>query len=127
MANTTKKKSTATTSVVSLAKTIKTTTETPAVQEVKEVKPVMTRYKFIANCDNLNVSNVIFNNIKVVIYEVDAPNYDAAFNSFQQEVIKMFNGNTTKYNMFMKAVFGDDILVESVAVENIKQDIAIIK
>lgn len=114
MANTKKK---TTTTTVSIAKDVQPVA-------VNEVKPTMTRYKFIANCNNLNVSNVIFNNIKVVIYEVDAPNYDAAFDNFQKAVIKMFNGDISNYNRFMKAVFGDDILVESTAVENIKQDIA---
>ena len=112
---TTKKKTTSTKTIV--AET------TPA---VKEVVPVLTRYKFIANCDNLNVSNVIFNNIKVVIYEVDAPNYDIAFDSFQKTVTKMFNGDISKYNTFMSAVFGNDILVESVKVDQIQQDIAVL-
>lgn len=100
--------------------------ETPQKEETKQEVPqsAMTRYKFIANCNNLNVNNVIFNNIKVVIYEVDAPNYEAAFENFKNAVIAMFNGNVPNYNKFMRAVFGDDILVESVAVENIKQDIA---
>lgn len=117
MATTTKKKTTTT--------TVKATE--PAEVETKavaEVKPAMTRYKFIANCDNINVNNVIFNNIKVVIYEVDALTYDAAFDSFQKAVINMFGGDIPNYNKFMKAVFGDDILVESVAVDDIKQDIA---
>lgn len=105
----------------------KTTSTVIAAPQVEEVKPVLTRYKFIANCNNINVSNVIFNGIKVVIYEVDAPNYDAAFDSFQKAVLKMFNGDVPKYNKFMAAVFGDDILVESVKVDQIKQDIAIIK
>ena len=112
---TTKKKTTST-------KTIQAETVTPAVEEVR---PVLTRFKFIANCNNINISNVIFNNIKVVIYEVDAPNYEAAFDNFQEAVTKMFNGDITKYNQFMAAVFGGDVLVESTKVDQIKQDIAV--
>ena len=104
----------------------KTVAAEPTAPVVEEVKPVMTRYKFIANCDNLNVSNVIFNNIKVVIYEVDALSYEAAFDNFQEAVLRMFNGDASKYNTFMAAVFGNDILVESVKVDQIKQDIATI-
>lgn len=122
----------ATTKKTTTKKTTTKATETVAAEEKvvvaqEAVKPVKIRYKFIANCDNLNVSNVIFNNIKVVIYEVDAYDYDSAWDSFQQAVMKMFNGDTVKYNTFMKAVFGDDILVESVKVNQIKQDIALIR
>ena len=100
-------------------------TEEKVVAQV-EPKPVLTRYKFIATCNNLNVSNVIFNNIKVVICEVDATNYDAAFDKFQAAVMKMFNGDVSKYNTFMNAVFGKDILVEATKVDQIKEDIAIL-
>ena len=119
---TTKKKTTTT----NATQVIAAPAEESVVVAQEEVKPVKTRYKFIANCDNLNVSNVIFNNIKVVIYEVDAVNYDSAWDSFQDAVLRMFNGDTIKYNTFMKAVFGEDILVEAVKVDQIKQEIAII-
>ena len=114
------------TKTITKKKTVSVKAVEPVTPVVEEVKPVMTRYKFIANCNNLNVSNVIFNNIKVVIYEVDAPNYDAAFDNFQEAVTKMFNGDIAKYNKFMAAVFGNDILVESVKVDQVKQDIAVL-
>lgn len=120
MANT--KKKTTTTKATTIKETVQ---EAPVVEAKQEVtQPVIKRYKFIANCNNINISNVIFNNIKVVIYEVDAPNYDAAFDNFQTAVLKMFNGDAVNYNKFMSAVFGNDILVETVAVSEIHQDIA---
>lgn len=123
---TTKKKTTTTKATLTKAtETVSAPVEEKVIAQVA-AKPVMTRYKFIANCNNLNVSNIIFNNIKVVIYEVDAPNYDSAFDSFQESVMKMFNGDAAKYNTFMAAVFGDDILVESVKVDQINQNIAYI-
>ena len=116
---TTKKKTTST-------KTIQAEIVTPAVEEVR---PVLTRFKFIANCNNINISHVIFNNIKVVInlekHDKKLANYEAAFDNFQEAVTKMFNGDITKYNQFMAAVFGGDVLVESTKVDQIKQDIAV--
>lgn len=118
--STTKKKATSTKTTE--AETVIPSTEAKKVEE----KAVLTRYKFIAHCSNINISNVIFNNIKVVIYETDSPTYEAAFDKFQNAVMNMFNGDVNNYNTFMGAVFGDDILVEAVKVDQIKEDIAVL-
>lgn len=96
-----------------------TLTETMS-EETKELR----RYKFIATCNNLNISNVIFNNIKVIIYQINTTSFEIAFNEFQKVILKMFDGDVVKYNTFMHSVFGDTITVESTPLEYVKEQIA---
>lgn len=88
-------------------------------------KPHKTRYRFYSTVTNLNISNVIFDNIKVVIFECVSDSAKEAIERFRNMVLTRFDGDTKMYDMFMAAVFGgkNNITLESISVNNITEEV----
>lgn len=93
---------------------------------VTEHKPiaVKNRYRFFSTVSRLNISNVIFDNVRVVIYETTALSQEDAIFEFKTRIQDRFNGNVEDYNRFINAVFGsiDNIILETISVNNVTEE-----
>lgn len=99
-----------------------------SIEEVTDTehKPlaVKNRYRFFSTVSRLNISNVIFDNIRVVIYETTALSKEDAIFEFKTRIEDRFNGNVDDCNRFITAVFGsiDNIILETISVNNITEE-----
>lgn len=93
---------------------------------VTESKPVeeKCRYRFFSTVSRLNISNVIFDNMRVVVYETVATSKEDAIFDFTTRIQDRFNGNVVDSNKFITAVFGskDNIILETISVNNITEE-----
>ena len=93
---------------------------------VTEHKPVAikNRYRFFSTVSRLNISNVIFDNIRVVVYETTATSKDDAIFEFKTRIQDRFNGSVEDYNKFITAVFGsnDNVIIETISVNNVTEE-----
>lgn len=97
--------------------------EEMTITEDKPVK-VKNRYRFFSTVSRLNISNVIFDNIRVVVYETTALSKEDAIFEFKTRIEDRFNGNVEDYHKFIAAVFGsiDNIILETISVNNITEE-----
>lgn len=89
-------------------------------------EPVPNNYRFISTISRLNISNIIFDNIKVVIYETTANNKHEAITEFRDKIMSNFaNGVRESFDKFMIAVFGehDNVILEEISVNNVTTEI----
>lgn len=95
----------------------------PAEKIIKQEK-VKNRYRFFSTVSRLNISNVIFDNIRVVVYETTALSKEDAIFEFKTRIEDRFNGKVEDCNRFITAVFGsiDNIILETISVNNITEE-----
>lgn len=89
--------------------------------EGQPVTETLNRYRFLSTISHLNISNVIFDDINVVVYETYTFNKDEAISNFKACIMDNFaQGSTNMYNNFITAVFGSNsnIILEEVGVNN---------
>lgn len=90
-------------------------------------KPVMNRYRFISTVSNLNISNVVFDSMNIIVYECKATSKEDAIFEFKTKVMDNFaKGSEVNYIKFMVAVFGsrDNVILEEVnGVNNVTEEI----
>ena len=98
-----------------------------AFDEIEPEVQAMKRYRFISTVSNLNISNVIFDTINIIVYECSAHNKDAAIDDFKHQIMNVFaDGSDVKYIKFIAAVFGsrDNVILEEVdSVNNVTETI----
>lgn len=99
--------------------------EQPFVYTGKE--PTLNRYRFISTVSNLNISNVVFDSMNIIVYECKATSKEDAIFEFKTKVMDNFaKGSEVNYIKFMVAVFGsrDNIILEEVnGVNNVTEEI----
>lgn len=107
--------------------------ETPIEQQDTEseyasvlVDHAPSHYRFISTISRLNISNVVFDNIKVVIYETTANDKYEAILEFRDKIMSNFaNGVRENFDKFMIAVFGehDNVILEEISINSVTTEI----
>ena len=100
----------------------KTTTKKKAVSavhkdddtEIKKPEQKQYFFRFLATVSNLNIGNVVFSNKEVIIYSTTAKNQMEAKDKFAMWVKGKMGNDQGNFNMFFRAVFGKEVMMEQV-------------
>lgn len=80
--------------------------------ELEDERNTTSVYRFVAKYDNIQLSGVVLNNVKCVIYECEAETFEAAMNLFDAQLKSVLNIDDSKLNDVKGRIFGGKMIVE---------------